>query len=450
MRAPGNFQQAVRYYFSRWYDKTSLANVAHDINNATPLTWSDSTDTTSISAFEVDADSRVHLDSQAQLGMRQNARFYFNAAGGLVTQAFFVANRNMYVTGVEELHSTAETATGTATAVITHDLAGQAAGTGTVVMTNTFNLKATANTAQTGTLLAVDGLGRPSAGLLMAPGDRLSVLVGGTATITALAGVVLTVFERPGGKELDYVYNMQANASLATQSFALANRDLIITGVYMSWGTAATNGGAVTLDVGIDTGTTAPGSGTTILAAAQSVKGAANTPISVPLTATAANLKMVAGNRLSVKYTGTLTALAGVVVTVTATSVGGSVYIGEQQATFTLLANGSLAAAQGFFIADRDYEVVDASAVWSTAGSDAGAVAGDITIDKGVAAPGSGASCLAGTASLKAAANTVVIPGVNTSRRQRLMSQGDLLTFKTTGTLTALAGVTVTVSLQPR
>lgn len=450
-RAQGSFRQAWGYYWSRWSDSVAYSNVPHDINNDTAISAADPTDSISIPLVSADLNSRVHLDRAAQLGARNNQKFAFNAAGGLVTQCFFInsTGRTIIVTEIEELHSTAETAAGTATAVVTHDMAGQAPGAGTVVMTNTFNLKATANTVQAGTLLAVDALGRGNLGLQLAPGDRLSIAVGGTATITALAGVVLNVFTAAGAKELTYVYNVNANATIANQSFALANRDLVVTGVYMSWSAAATNGSAVTADITIETGTTAPAGGTTILAAAQSVKGAINTPVSVPLSATAANLILRAGNRLSVKMTGTLTALAGLVIVVTVGPIGGLAYIGESQATFTMNANASLAAAQGFFIADRDYEVVDASAVWATAATDAGGVTYDITIDKGVVAPGSTNSCLATTPSLKGTANTVSVPGINTSRRQRLMSQGDLLTFKTTGTLTALAGVTVTVALRP-
>ena len=448
-RSSGNFRQAWGYLFSRWGDPSAYADTLHDINNSVALSWADAADTTSIPAFTVDSDSLVHVNSAAVYGARQSANFFLNTAGAMVSQSFFVAPRAMAITAIEELHSTAETAAGTATAVITHDLAGQAPGTGTVVMTNSFNLKATANTVQSGTLLAVNAaLGTPAAGIVLAAGDRLSILIGGTATITALAGVVITLFSRPGFKELDYTYN-NATATIATQSFGLANRDLEVTSVWMTWSTAGTDAGAVTADVTIESGTTAPGSGTSCLAAAQSVKLAANTPVLVPLSATASHLLLRAGYRMSVKMTGTLTALAGLIVTVSTGPVGAFVYIGEVRAAFNLLANASQ-GTQGFWIADRDYEVVDFSAVASTAGTDGGAVTIDCTIDKGVVAPGAGSSCLAGTGNLKSAANTVLTPGVNTQRRQRLMSQGDLLSVKTSGTLTALAGVTATVSLQPR
>ena len=121
-------------------------------------------------------------------------------------------------------------------------------------MTNSFNLKGTANTTQYASLLGYTWNGKPNASLILAPGDRLTLLVGGTATITALAGVVLTVFVAPGFKELIYTYNMQANGSIATQSFGLLNRDAVVESVWMTWSAAATNAGTVTAAVTIDRG----------------------------------------------------------------------------------------------------------------------------------------------------------------------------------------------------
>jgi hypothetical protein len=449
-RPQGNFTSAVRYYFARWFDP-SANNVQYNLDNDKSIAFADPTDTFSIDAIKADADSRVQVDRQAMLGDRESAPFYFNAAGGLVTQCFFInsATHNVVITGIEELHATAETAAGTATLVVTHDTSGQAPGAGTVVMTNTFNLKATANTVQSATLLGVTWNGKANNSLILAPGDRLSIKVGGTATITALAGVTLNLVFAPGFKELIYTYAMNAHASIATQSFGIANRDLVATSCWMTWSTAGTDSGTVTLAVTADSSTTAPGAGTSILAAAQSVKLTANTPVQVPLSATAANLLLRAGTRVSVLTAGTLTALAGVVVSVAFGPVGALAYVGENQATFTLNANASL-ATQGFFIADRDYEVLDFSAVWSTAGTDSGAVTIDCTIDKGAVAPGAGTSCLAGTVNVKTTANTTSFPGVTTTRHNRLLSQGDLLSLKFTGTLTALAGVTATVTLAPK
>lgn len=438
-----NLTGLLNYYFNRQF---SGFTPLHDLKNNTQFTAADATDTISIPLLVADSDSLAQFNQQVLPGARNTMQFNLNANASLATQSFYVAARPLTITGIQYIHSAAGNDAGAVTAQVFHDKGTQAPGTGTVVMTNTFNCKGTANTVQNATLLSVDGNGDPVAGVVLAVGDRLSIVF--TGVLTTLAGVVLTAVAAPGNKSEDAIYNMLANGSLATQSFFLANRDLQIASVQMFWSTAGTDAGAVTIDVTKDTGTQAPGAGTSVLSAAVSAKTAANTVNAVTLSATVANLLLAAGNRLSVKFTGTLTALAGVVVVVNVQSTSFSGYIGQAEATFTIAANGSQ-ATQGFFIADRDYEVVDFSEVHSTAGTDGGAVTLDCTIDKGVVAPGAGSSCLAATVNLKGTANTVAIPGVNTSRRQRLMSKGDVLSVKYTGTLTALVGVTATASVRP-
>ena len=450
-RPQGNKLQAEEYYLGRWYDP-SIANVLHDFDNSKDITFADAADNFSIFALQGDADARIQLDRGATMGARQQIPFYFNAApalGGLGAQHFFVncTTHNIIVTGISEIHATAENAAGTSTAVITHDLSGQAPGAGTVLMTNTFNLKATANTVQTATLLAVDGLGRPNTNLILKPGDRLSVLVGGSATPSALAGCLITVSVAPGTKESLALYNMLANGSIATQGIFLANRDLVATSVWMVWSTAGTNGGTVTADLTLEntnSGTPAVGSGTSILAAAQSVKLTANVPVQVALSGTAANLLLRAGYRLSLKMTGTLTALAGLVVGVAMGPSGGPAgCVGEVDVTFQLNANGSQ-ATQGFWIADQDYEVADGSLVAGTA-STSGTV--NITIDKGVTAPGGGTAAFSATMST-ATANTVQVGTLSVSRRNRLISAGDKVSVLLAGTLGSGAGYVVALTLK--
>ena len=125
----GNFTQALRYMYTRWFDP-AIANVQFAMDNDRDMAFSDPTGTYAILALAADTDGRIRLDREAKYGARTPLQFYFNAAGGLVTQAFYVnpTNHNQVITGIEEIHATAETATGTATAVITHDTSGQAPG----------------------------------------------------------------------------------------------------------------------------------------------------------------------------------------------------------------------------------------------------------------------------------------------------------------------------------
>lgn len=83
--------------------------------------------------------------------------------------------------------------------------------------------------------------------------------------------------------------------------------------------TAGTDGGAVTLQVEKLTGTTAPGSGSNLLTTAFNLKSAINTVVSKTtpdLTTTKADLRLERGDRLALKDSGTLTAVAGVNVTI--------------------------------------------------------------------------------------------------------------------------------------
>lgn len=427
-------------------------NVDHDFDNNKPLTWSDAGDLNSIEALRIDADGRVQFDQCVFNGNDNSQTFYLNANAALATQAFFTADKVMQISGISEVHAVLGTDAGAVTAVVTHDTVGQAPGAGTVVQTNTFNLKGTINTVQFATLLAPNGDGSPANALILQPGDRLTIKF--TGVLTSLAGVVLNVFSFPGQKEETAVYNMLANASLATQSFWVANRDQQVTGISLSYTVAGTDAGAVTIDVTKDTSTQAPGAGTTMLSATANAKSASfiNTPTFLGLTATTATLSMLAGDRISIKFTGVLTALAGVVLTVyfQATYPQGTQqgYFGQVDAGFTLNANGSQ-ATQAFFIADRDYEIVDASAVWATANAGG---SWTISIDKGTTAPGAG-TAIAPVVATTSAANTptvlILLGSTATSRRTHMVSQGDRVSL-VLATIGALAGLTVNVSMLPR
>lgn len=79
---------------------------------------------------------------------------------------------------------------------------------------------------------------------------------------------------------------------------------------------AGTAGGSVTLDIEKLTGTTAPGSGTSILVTPFNLKSTANTPVTKEGSQLATDRTFNPGNRLGVKTAGTLTTLEGVCVTI--------------------------------------------------------------------------------------------------------------------------------------
>lgn len=132
---------------------------------------------------------------------------------------------------------------------------------------------------------------------------------------------------RSGGRnvstQVTATYSMLANGSLADQAFFVADRAYTVVAITEVHSVAGDNGGAVNLQVTKDTGTQAPGAGTDLLTnnsnAGFNLKGTANTPQTGTLTTTAGALTLAAGDRLSVDFAGTLTTLAGVVVTVALT-----------------------------------------------------------------------------------------------------------------------------------
>jgi hypothetical protein len=127
-----------------------------------------------------------------------------------------------------------------------------------------------------------------------------------------------------GGIVQDNKLRLTVNCPLTTQcvdqAFFIADRAYEVLAVYEIHAVAGNDGGAVNLQVTRDTGTNAPGAGTDLLInnanAGFDMKGAANTLQTGALTATAASRRLAAGNRLSLDFAGTVTALLGLTVTV--------------------------------------------------------------------------------------------------------------------------------------
>lgn len=120
--------------------------------------------------------------------------------------------------------------------------------------------------------------------------------------------------------------------------------------------------------------------------------------------------------------------------------------------TFALLANASL-ADQAFFIADRAYRVKAINEVHSVAGNDAGAVSLQVTKDTGTDAPGAGTNLLTNNSNagfdMKGTANTVQNGSLSATAADLALAAGDRLAVDFAGVLTTLAGVVVTVWLEP-
>lgn len=101
-----------------------------------------------------------------------------------------------------------------------------------------------------------------------------------------------------------------------------------------------------------------------------------------------------------------------------------------------------------FFTAINPCEVLVVSEVHTVAGSDGGAVTLDIEKCTGTTAIGSGTSILASTFNLKSTAYTPVRKSGTGLSSARQLEAGDRLAWKTSGTLTALQGVQVTLYIK--
>lgn len=402
----------------------------------------------------VDSSNNRFYAEELVLPMRQTIKFNLATAASLVTQHFFVVPSACRLIGMTEIHATAESTAATMTAYIEKLTGTTAPGSGTTEMSGTFDMKATANTLQTGTITTA-GTGDSDAPIRQfAAGDRVGIVF--STVGTELAGVVVTLTFAPAGVSGWTTYNMQANGDLVDQTFFLANQDLLVTGISEVHSTLGTNGSAVSLDVKVCTGTQAAASGTTLLSATFDLKAAINTVQTGSLTATTANLRIAPGSRLAVDFTGTLTAVAGVIVV-----VAYNAFQRRKEVSFALSKNANLGVDQAFFTADRNYEIICVSEVHGVAAGGASKL--QLTRDKATDAPGAGTDLIglnsAAGFDLAATAETVQVCQVGAwpagaaavgfvDPRFNFLMSGDRISCDFANAAQSSAGVVVTVSLR--
>lgn len=389
-----------------------------------------------------DALNNALLNGGVMNGFATPIRFNVAANSKIATTRFFTNYNDSTPLDIVQISCTFATANGaTLTAYVSKDKAGAAVGSGATTMSGTFNLNATANTLQTATLAATAG----ASAVTILAGEALSLKL--STTVTSLAGLQVTVWVKPHTGAQIAQYYRAANGDIATGTMHLnLIPGTVVRGVSMSWGTAGTNGGAVTADVTKDTSTTAPGAGTSILAAAQSVKGTANTTVYPTLATSTSTLTMAVGDRLAVKMTGTLTALTDLVVTVFC-SAGPTEHI-----VIPVSSWDGAATDRTVFIADKHYIVADAWQTWSTASTSNTQL---LTKDTGTTAPGAGTGLQTDNTNTgiltSATANTPVgsllLSAVST-KPTLWLAPGDRLGLKNAGTTGSLAGVFTAVLLR--
>ena len=240
------------------------------------------------------------------------AVFYANATAAVATQAFYMANKYQTISSISISCSAVASGAGTITLNVTKDTGTTApgAGTGVALAATSVNSAATAliNTPTNVPLSATASV------LNMAPGDRLSLLTSGT--LTGLAGVVIVVAfgqsSTPGltsnpVEQLVLCYGIASNTNADVDaSFFIADRDYQVDDVSGIWSAVSTN---VFATITVDTGTTAPGAGTSVLTDNTNkgfdTSGTINTTGVGTLSVSKRTLLLPEGARLSVHHQGT-------------------------------------------------------------------------------------------------------------------------------------------------
>ena len=225
-------------------------------------------------------------------------------------------------------------------------------------------------------------------------------------------------------------YNDTLNASIGTTPFFIADQPYTVIGVNYVNKTAGTGTGTVTITK--DTGTAVPGGGTPLLASTISVTAVANTVTPGTLIAAgSAALTLAAGDRLSALFAGTLTTLAGVVITVTLQAT--TTQSPSETAQIFWRVNGDI-ATQTVFQANRDMVVTGIKAIYGTAFG--AAITIDVTKDTGTNAAGGGTTCLAAPMAGDGTINTVLTPALTATAATLSMAAGDRIAVKFSATTT--------------
>lgn len=101
-----------------------------------------------------------------------------------------------------------------------------------------------------------------------------------------------------------------------------------------------------------------------------------------------------------------------------------------------------------FFVADRPYEIISITERHKTAGTDGGAVTLQVEKIPTGTAKSSGTDLLATAINLKGTADTTQYGTLTTTKTALILKRGDSIGLETSGTLTSVADVCVTIILR--
>lgn len=144
--------------------------------------------------------------------------------------------------------------------------------------------------------------------LTVSPGTSVSIT--STATAAATGDYIYAI---SGASQICQAYYFTGTPAATNQAFVVASRPMVLASLTHVHSVAA--GGASTMDVTHESGTTAPGAGTSVFASGSfDLNATANTPQTASLVAALATRTFTAGHRLSVKFNNTIQSSAGIVV----------------------------------------------------------------------------------------------------------------------------------------
>lgn len=184
---------------------------------------------------------------------------------------------------------------------------GAAGATGVAGAVNISVGAATAGAGSAVTITGGNGAGGTAAGgnVNIVPGTAVSTGVPGEFQVAGVSGSM----------EASWAQFVAANVPVSGTSynFFMANRAWRVKAASVICSSTAT---VPTVDIFKDTGTTAPGGGTSVLTGVITFSATANTRVTGTLSATVATITLAAGDRLSTKWAGTVGSITGGMVSV--------------------------------------------------------------------------------------------------------------------------------------
>ncbi len=236
------------------------------------------------------------------------------------------------------------------------------------------------------------------------------------------------------------IMTMPINGDIVTKAFHVFNYAARIRAIYQIHETAGNHASAVTLNVTKDSSGVAPGAGITVQSGTFNLKGTAKTLQTATLATNPATLECAAGDRLSVKLTGTATTAAAVCIVVWVQ------YYKLVQEFSLYVAAGN--ADQAFFIANRPYTVLGARYAHATAEATEPLMRLQLTQDTSTNAPGAGTDLLTNNTNAGfSGIATINVPQVGTFASNPALATGDRLSIDYSHTATELANILVTVAI---